>query len=311
MHDQLQYPATAGGLFTLIQASGTRRSVEIIITDNGSTDGTLEMLQIEFPQVQIIRNESNLGYTVPMNQALRQAGGRYLVQLNPDTLVQPGLFDKLVDYLEANPQVGILSPKVLNRDGTLQFQCRRSAGRPWDAFSYLLRPRSRLFPNSRRFGGYLMTYLDENTTHEAEAVSGSCMLIRREVMEEIGYLDEALFAYQEDTDFCFRAREAAGRSSTCRRQHHSFWRAGRLEKPSHTAAVFEWHRSYFYYFRKHLARDYFFLFNWLVHALYGCQAGDQPGRHLLPQGEARRHTQALKVGTDVLSSPNCWRKCSF
>jgi len=255
-----------------IQASGTHRSYEIIITDNGSTDGSLEMLQTEFPEVQVIRNISNLGYTVPMNQALRLALGRYLVQLNPDTLVQPGLFDTLADYLEANPQVGILSPKVLNRDGTLQYQCRRSAARPWDALSYMLHL-DRLFPKSQHFGGYLMTYMDANATHEAEAVSGSCMMIRRDVVEGIGYLDEAIFAYQEDAEFCFRARKAGWKVVYLPTASiiHFGGQGGSKNQPYR--GVIEWHRSYFYYYRKHLAKDYFFLFNWLFYALMGVKLG--------------------------------------
>ena len=255
-----------------IQASGTHRSYEIIITDNGSTDGSLEMLQTEFPEVQVIRNISNLGYTVPMNQALRLALGRYLVQLNPDTLVQPGLFDTLADYLEANPQVGILSPKVLNRDGTLQYQCRRSAARPRDALSYMLHL-DRLFSKSQRFGGYLMTYMDANATHEAEAVSGSCMMIRREVVEGIGYLDEAIFAYQEDTEFCFRARKAGWKVVYLPTASiiHFGGQGGSKNQPYR--GVIEWHRSYFYYYRKHLAKDYFFLFNWLFYTLMGVKLG--------------------------------------
>lgn len=249
-----------------IQASGIRREYEIIIVDNGSTDNTQAMLAAEFPQVQLIQNERNLGYTAPMNQALRAARGRWLVQLNPDTLVQPDLFDTLADYLEANPQVGILSPKVLNRDGTLQLQCRRSAARPWDALSYMLHL-DRLFSKSRRFGGYLMTYMDENTTHEAEAVSGSFMMIRRAVIEQIGYLDEAFFAYQEDTEFCFRARRAGWKIvylPTASIIHYG-GQGGSRNQPYR--GIIEWHRSYFYYYRKHLARENFFLVNWLFYGL--------------------------------------------
>ena len=255
-----------------IRASGTRRSYELIISDNGSTDGTLQMLPAEFPEVQVIHNDRNLGYTLPMNQALCRASGRYLVQLNPDTLVQPGLFDTLVDYLEANPQVGILTPRVLNRDGSLQLQCRRSAARPWDALSYMLHL-DRLFPNSRRFGGYLMTYMDEQTTHEAEAVSGSCMLIRREVVAGIGYLDEALFAYQEDSEFCFRARKAGWKIVYLPTASliHFGGQGGSKNQPYR--GVIEWHRSYAYYYRKHLARDYFFLLNWMFYGLIWAKLG--------------------------------------
>ena len=118
---------------------------EVIVTDNGSQDGSVEMLREEFPHAQVIENSDNLGYTLPMNQALRAGQGRYLIQLNPDTLVKPGAFAALAGYLDANPTVGIATPKVLNRDGSLQKQCRRSAGRPWDAISYFS-GLSRLFP---------------------------------------------------------------------------------------------------------------------------------------------------------------------
>ena len=163
----------------------TRHSFEVIITDNGSSDSSLEMLAEEYPQIRVISNSSNLGYTRPMNQALQAGSGRYLMQLNPDTLLHPGLIDTLVDYMDANPQVGICTPKVLNRDGTLQKQCRRSAARPWDAISYIL-GLSLLFPKSRFFGRYLMEYLPDDQIAEVEAVSGSCMLIRRVLIEQIG-----------------------------------------------------------------------------------------------------------------------------
>ena len=129
------------------------------------------------------------------------------MQLNPDTLVLPGTLQALWKFMENHPDVGVCTPKVLNRDGTLQRQCRRSAARPWDVLAYFT-GLSRLFPQSRLFGGYLMTYCGENEVHEAEAVSGSCMMIRRAVLEQVGYLDEIYFAYQEDADFCFRVRQA-------------------------------------------------------------------------------------------------------
>ncbi len=88
-------------------------SFEIVITDNGSTDGTVEMVRDEYPGVQMTVNSHNLGYTTPMNQALRKGQGRYLMQLNPDTLVLSGAFDRLVDYLDSHPEVGICGPKVL------------------------------------------------------------------------------------------------------------------------------------------------------------------------------------------------------
>ncbi|MBE0696352.1 MAG: glycosyltransferase family 2 protein [Anaerolineaceae bacterium] len=239
---------------------------EIIIVDNHSQDGTIELLQKEFPLVRYIENQKNEGYTLPMNAALKMGSGQYLVQLNPDTLVVPGAFDRLVCFMEEHPQAGICTPKVLNRDGTLQKQCRRSAGRPWDAFTYFS-GLSRRYPDNPRFAGYLMTYLDDHAVNEVEAVSGSCMVIRRELVEKIGYLDELFFAYQEDTDFCFRAREAGWKIYYVPdAQIYHFGGEGGSGVEVYRS-IYQWHRSYFLYFRKHMARDYFFLFNWLIYLL--------------------------------------------
>jgi cellulose synthase/poly-beta-1,6-N-acetylglucosamine synthase-like glycosyltransferase len=161
------------------------------------------------------------------------------VQLNPDTIVYPGAFDCLVQFMEENPEAGICTPKVLNRDGTLQKQCRRSAARPWDAVTYFS-GLSRRFPQSRLLARYLMTYLNEDEVNEIEAVSGSCMIIRREVVEQIGYLDEQFFAYQEDADFCFRARQAAGKSFTFPGADRSLGGEGG-SKVQVYQSIYQWH----------------------------------------------------------------------
>lgn len=243
-------------------------SFEVIVVDNHSQDGTLELLQNEFPRVRCVENEQNEGYTLPMNTALKMGAGQFLVQLNPDTLVVPGAFDHLVRFMQANPGAGICTPKVLNRDGTLQKQCRRSAGRPWDAFTYFS-GLSRRYPDNPRFAGYLMTYLDDNKVNEVEAVSGSCMLIRRKVVEQIGYLDELFFAYQEDSDFCIRTRNYGWKIYYVPdAQIYHFGGEGGSGVEVYRS-IFQWHRSYFLYFRKHMAKDYFFLLNWLVYLLIG------------------------------------------
>ena len=237
---------------------------EVIVVDNASKDGTLEMLSELFPQVRVIENEVNLGYTHPMNQALAAASGKYRIQLNPDTLIPPGTFDCLYQYMEANPWVGICTPKVLNRDGTLQLQCRRSAARPWDTFTYVV-GLSKLFPHSKTFSGYLMTYMDENQIFEVEAVSGSCMVIREDVIQQIGLLDELFFAYQEDTDFCLRAGRAGWKIMYVPEAHIIHYGGQGGTGVEVYRSVFEWHRSYFRYYRKNLARDYFFLVNGLFY----------------------------------------------
>jgi GT2 family glycosyltransferase len=235
-------------------------SFEIIIVDNHSDDGTIEMLNEEFPDVRLLVNDHNTGYTRPNNQAIRESKGRYIVLLNPDTLVKPNAIAELFRFLESHPEIGIVGPKVLNRDGTLQKQCRRSEARPWDSFCYFS-GLSRLFSQDKRFAGYLMTYLDENLTHEAEAVSGSCMMIRRQVIEQIGYQDENFFAYQEDTDYCRRTRLAGWKVfyNPSAQIIHYGGEGGSNVQPFRS--IIEWHRSYYLYYRKHFAKDYFFIFN--------------------------------------------------
>jgi GT2 family glycosyltransferase len=244
--------------------NNTTLPYEIVIADNGSQDNIRSMLQADFPTAQLIENPTNLGYTRPMNQALRQSQGRYLMQLNPDTLVLPGALDKMVAFLENHPDTGIVGPKVLNRDRTLQKSCRRGEPTPLAVFSYFL-GLSKLFPRSKLFGQYQLNYLDENLTHPVAGVAGSCMLIRRQLIERIGYLDEQFFAYQEDADFCHRARNAGWKVIYYPESQiiHFGGQGGSMVEPQR--AIVAWHKSYYLYYKKHLAKNYFFLFNWFYY----------------------------------------------
>lgn len=256
-----------------IQAQ-TQHSYEIIIVDNHSNDGTIKMLVEDFavgttqkerlPAIQLIQNQKNLGYTLPMNQALRKAKGRYLLQLNPDTIIVEYTLDRLVDFLDEYPQVGICGPKVLNEDGSLQKPCRRGESRPWAVISYFSGLAKR-FPQNPFFSEYTMGYKDENEIHPVAGVAGSCMLIRREVVDLIGYLDETFFAYQEDADYCFRASKAGWLIYyyPLARIIHYGGKGGSAVEP--LQSIYQWHRSYFLFYRKNYARDYFFLFNWLYY----------------------------------------------
>ncbi|HEX7593845.1 MAG TPA: glycosyltransferase family 2 protein, partial [Anaerolineae bacterium] len=119
-----------------IYANTHLASFEIIVVDNDSRDGTIEMLKAEFPAVRVIVNDHNAGFTRPSNQALKVSGGRYALLLNNDTVILPDALDRLVEFADAHPEAGIVSPKVLNRDGTLQKQCRRGLATPWELFCY-------------------------------------------------------------------------------------------------------------------------------------------------------------------------------
>lgn len=245
---------------------------EVIIVDNHSTDGTLEMIKRDFPNVRVLINNQNIGYTRANNQAMHESRGRVIVLINPDTVVNSGAITELFYFLEANPQVGIVGPKVLNRDRTLQKQCRRSEARPWDSFCYFS-GLSRIFPKNRLFAGYLMTYLDENQAHATEAISGSCMMIRRQVLEQIGCQDETFFAYQEDTDYCRRARLAGWKVyyDPAAQIIHYGGEGGSRVQPYRS--IIEWHRSYYLYYRKHFAGDYPFIFNVIYYLAMAAKLG--------------------------------------
>jgi hypothetical protein len=239
-------------------------SFEIIVIDNHSKDGSHDMVLHDYANVQLRILPAHEGYTRAMNHALRIAQGSYLVQLNPDTLVNESVWDALIGFMKSHPEVGICTPKVLNSDGTLQKQCRRSSAGPWDTFCYVS-GLSRWFPHDRRFAGYLMTYMDEDVIHPCDAVSGSCMVIKRKVVEKIGYLDEAYYAYQEDSDYCFRARQAGFQVYYVPLGviTHFGGRGGSLIHAR--KSIYEWHRSYWVYYRKHIAPSHLFIINCLVY----------------------------------------------
>jgi len=241
-------------------------SYEIIVADNASTDGTVEMLARDYPQVRVIRNPQNFGFSKPVNQMLAVAQGDFFVLLNPDTLLVEDVFTPLVAYLRAHPEVGIAIPKVVNADGSLQVQSRRGEARPAEVFGYFFRL-GKLFPRSRKLNGYLQSWLPENEIAEVKAVSGSCMFIRRETYQQVGAFDEQFFAYQEDSDYCLRARQAGWKVMyvPLAKIIHFGGQGGSSAQP--VQSLYQWHRSYYLYYRKHFAKDYFFLFNWFYYGM--------------------------------------------
>lgn len=190
-----------------IKKASQNISTEIIVIDNASDDGSIEMLREKFPEVKLISNEKNLGFGKANNIGLKLAKGKFILLINPDTLVSEDTFIKLIGFFETHPDAGMVGCKILNPDGTLQLACRRSFPGPWTSFTKVT-GLSNLFPKSKLFARYNLTYLDENQTYEVDAISGSFMMMKKEVYEKVGGFDEQFFMYGEDLDLCFRIQKA-------------------------------------------------------------------------------------------------------
>jgi len=156
-------------------------NVEVFVVDNDSVDGSVEMVQAQFPEVQVIANRANVGFGKANNQAIDQARGRYLFVLNPDTIVQEDTLTAFVRFMDAHPDAGAAGCAILNPDGTFALESRRAFPTPAVAF-YRVSGLSRLFPKSERFGRYNMTHLPRDEQAEVDALSGSCMFVRRSAL---------------------------------------------------------------------------------------------------------------------------------
>jgi GT2 family glycosyltransferase len=181
--------------------SGASASLEVFVVDNGSSDGSPDMVAAVFPSVKLIRNDRNMGFAAANNQALRAATGRHLLLLNSDTLVHPGVLDGSVDYMDRNPEVGVMGCRVLNADGTVQATCSQ-----FPTLTNLVLLTTGLFkvPGLSAARRYRMDDWQRDDERDVEVVSGCYLVARREATEAVGLLDEDFFFFGEETDWCRR-----------------------------------------------------------------------------------------------------------
>jgi GT2 family glycosyltransferase len=180
---------------------------EVVVVDNASQDGAPEMVSSEFPQVTLARRSTNAGFARGVNEGIGRARGEAFFLLNPDSEIRTNLLLPMLSYLHAHPDIGILAPKLLDADGTLQLSCRAFPNFGTALFNRYSMA-TKLFRNNRLSRRYLMTDFDHTRIAGVDWVSGACWLLSRRAYEAIGPLDEAYFWSIEDVDYCQRTHRA-------------------------------------------------------------------------------------------------------
>ncbi len=236
---------------------------EVIVVDNNSNDQSVEMLRTEFPSVKIIDNDFNAGFSKANNQAMDIAQGEYFLLLNPDTVVEEDCFEKCLAYMDEHAEAGGMGVKMI--DGTGNFLPESKRGLPTPAVSFFkISGLSRLFPRSRTFGKYHQGFLGEDEINEIEVLSGAFMLMRKEVVDKIGGLDEAFFMYGEDIDMSFRITKAGYKNVYFPNSRIIHFK-GESTKKSSVNYVLVFYRAMIIFARKHFsyknARTVSFLIN--------------------------------------------------
>lgn len=189
---------------------------DVVVVDNASGDGSAAMVKQNFPQARVIASQVNGGFAYANNLGLRQLGfgspaafppvtPRYVLLLNPDTVLSATALATMVAFMDQHPEIGAAGPKLLRPDGSLDLACRRAFPTP-EVSLYRMAGLSRLFPRSPVFGRYNMTFADPDQLTEVDAIVGAFMMVRREAVVQAGLLDETYFMYGEDLDWAYRIK---------------------------------------------------------------------------------------------------------
>ncbi len=183
---------------------------EVIVVDNASTDDSVSLIRSGFPAVRLIANDNNAGFARANNQGFAGSKGKYVLILNPDTVVLPQAIERLTGFLDQHPDFAAVGPKLVNADKTIQFECARNFPTLFTELFWIT-TLVRRFPKNKVVGRYLMSYWDHLSGREVDCLSGAGILIRREVLENINFFDEGFFMYGEDVDLCYRVRKSGRR----------------------------------------------------------------------------------------------------
>ncbi len=195
-----------------IESASKKIPTEVIVADNNSSDGSCEFLGPLFPNVKFIQLDENLGFAKANNIGIKQSNGKYVLILNPDTILQEDTLEVMYDYMENHSEVACAGCKVLNSDGSFQLACRRGFPTPWASFTKLF-GLQKLFPNSKLFAKYNQTFRSIDETYYIDSVIGAFMFCRKDAIDEVDSFDEAFFMYGEDIDLCYRLAQKGWKTS--------------------------------------------------------------------------------------------------
>ncbi|MBI2037796.1 MAG: glycosyltransferase family 2 protein [Candidatus Magasanikbacteria bacterium] len=235
---------------------------EVIVVDNNSQDGSVEMIKKEFPQVILIENSDNRGFGKANNQGLKIAKGDYLMFLNTDVVVLDHAIEKLVNYLDTHADVMMVGPRLLNRDLTFQHVCRRMLPNPTNSFFHLF-GLTKIFKNSKFVTDYKQYLADPEVTGPAQALSGAAMMFRKAVYEQIGGFDETFFMYGEDLDFCKRVLDKGWKTvyvSEAKIIHFGGQSSGKRWVKS----LINFYEAMWLYYRKHFYNQHNIILNLII-----------------------------------------------
>ena len=265
---------------------------KIIVVDNGSRDGSPAVVKERFPLVDLIENEGNLGFAKAVNQGLQKAIGRYVVLLNPYTQIKQGAIGELISFMDARPDAGIAGAKLLNSDGSKQ---NSIANFPSLATELTNKSLLRwLFP--KRFPGKEMDYSEPV---EVDSVIGACMMVRRDAIEQVGFLDEDYFLFLEETDWCFRMKKAGWRVCHVPQAEVYHFQGKSAEKDKRRAKV-EYYRSRYHFFIKNRGRGPWLTLVFALVARLGAESVFAAVACLFTLGMAEEWRKKLSVYTYLL-----------
>jgi GT2 family glycosyltransferase len=180
---------------------------QVIVIDNHSTDESVALIRRKFPKIYLIENKENMGFSVAVNIGLRLSAGNYILILNPDTILPKGRLREMLVFLDAHPNIGMVGPKLIRSDGSIDHACHRNFPTVSDIYFQLF-SLNRLFPHSKLFNHYNLSIRDSGLPEEVDCISGAFMLVKKDALQQVGLMDERFFLYVEDVDWAYRFNKA-------------------------------------------------------------------------------------------------------